>query len=65
MIRPIEDVYLIRKSTVRHSICNDCLDGLVVFQKDGSGILPCLRGCYENIKIGANDSVVFKLFHPK
>ena len=41
----------------RHSICNDCLDGLVVFEKDGSGTIQCPHGCNGTIKLGASDSV--------
>ena len=41
----------------QHSICNDCLDGLVVFEKDGSGTIQCPHGCNGTIKLGANDSV--------
>ena len=28
----------------RDSICNDCLDGLVVFEKGGSGTIQCPQG---------------------
>ena len=28
-----------------HSICNDCLDELVVFQEDGSGMIQWPHGC--------------------